>query len=183
MADEQGYERLRAVLRDVQGDEDALRVLEDAYDQAARGKGNERHADQRPWHQQPLAVIPDLVGDGFTLGQACKKLQEQLRLPTWERGRAECLGAIVYLAACVARWRRPSDEAWFGSTDLTDADHIEPIVSLIEDAAILRANGNPLRSEECLLDAIRKVAQYVARRDAEEDVAETTCGSSDQSRS
>lgn len=39
---------------------------------------------------------------GFAVGQARKKALEALRLSP-ERAKAECLGAIVYLAAAV-RW-------------------------------------------------------------------------------
>lgn len=75
-------------------------VLSDAFDQAAHGKGKDRHADNLPFERQPMQTIAALVGGGFLLGQAIKKAQESRRLP-YERARAELLGAINYLAGAV----------------------------------------------------------------------------------
>lgn len=78
-------------------------ALTAALDQAARGKGKDRHAsDAQPFHEQPLLTITQLVGIGFPLGQAMKKVQEAGRMA--DRGQHipaqnELLGAIVYLAA------------------------------------------------------------------------------------
>ncbi|MBH9826967.1 hypothetical protein, partial [Vibrio vulnificus] len=73
-------------------------VLHRAYEQAACGKGRERHADFRPFHMQPMQTASELIGsaDGL-LFQAIKKTQESRRLPL-DRSVAERLGAIVYLA-------------------------------------------------------------------------------------
>jgi len=75
-------------------------VLDMAYDQAAHGKGKERHACGEPFHRQQIVEIANRVGLGFPLGQAVKKIQECQRL---EKDPAinELLGAIVYLAAAV----------------------------------------------------------------------------------
>ena len=83
-----GYERLADVLRR-------------AFDQAARGKGKERHAIDCAFHDQPMQTISGLIGsaDGL-LYQAIKKTQESRRLPL-ERSVAERLGAIVYLAGSI----------------------------------------------------------------------------------
>lgn len=75
-------------------------VLHQAYDQAASGKGHERHAQALPFDQQPMQKLVDLYGQGFALGQAAKKSQESMRLP-YERARAELLGGINYLAGAV----------------------------------------------------------------------------------
>lgn len=75
-------------------------VLQDAYNQAASGKGMERHATGLPFDEQPMQKLIDLYGPGFALGQAAKKAQEAQRLP-YERARAEMLGAINYLAGAV----------------------------------------------------------------------------------
>lgn len=72
-------------------------VLDDAYDQASEGKGKERHAQDLPFTEQPMAKIQSLVGNGFTLGQAIKKIQESQRLPP-DRAYQELLGAINYIA-------------------------------------------------------------------------------------
>lgn len=85
---EPGYEKLAA-------------VLHRAYDQAARGKGKERHAQELPFHEQPMQAVIQLHGVGFATGQASKKASEALRLPTLERQVAELLGAIVYLSGAV----------------------------------------------------------------------------------
>jgi hypothetical protein len=78
---------------------DPLRhVLQLAFDQAAKGKGKERHATDKPFLEQPIMEIARMVGPGYQLGQAMKKAQEASRLPN-ERARAELLGAINYLAA------------------------------------------------------------------------------------
>lgn len=78
------------------------RVLDDALRQSRDGKGAKRHADGRPWEDQPLMRISCIVGTGFVHGQALKKLGEAAGMI--ERGelhaaREEVLGAIVYAAA------------------------------------------------------------------------------------
>lgn len=76
-------------------------VLQRAYDQAARGKGRERHANDKAFHLQPMQDLIRLHGVGFATGQASKKASEALGLPTLERQVAELLGAIVYLSGAV----------------------------------------------------------------------------------
>lgn len=91
MSDVPGYEKLRA-------------VLEEAYDQSARGKGKERHANDRPFDRQPIAEITRMVGIGFPAGQAIKKASEAIGMSARGQGEAarrELLGAIVYAAAAV----------------------------------------------------------------------------------
>lgn len=81
-----GYEALAAVLRE-------------AYDQAA-----ERHANDLPFHEQPMQQIARRRGLGFLLGQADKKTEEaQGMLERGERAawRREILGAINYLAGAL----------------------------------------------------------------------------------
>lgn len=78
------------------------KVLKLAYYQAATDKGRERHANEKPFHEQPIITISDMVGHGFTFGQAIKKIQEASSM--YRDGKipavqAELLGAIVYLAA------------------------------------------------------------------------------------
>lgn len=70
-----------------------------AYNQAALGKGKERHAsDSVAFEDQPMSTINRQLGsiDGF-IYQAHKKSLESKRLPL-ERAQAELLGAINYLA-------------------------------------------------------------------------------------
>lgn len=80
------------------GYHDLRRVLALAISQAADGKGKERHANGKPFSEQPLMEISRMVGSGYALGQAMKKAQESIRLPP-EMAKAELLGAINYLAA------------------------------------------------------------------------------------
>lgn len=77
-------------------------VLQAAYDQAASGKGKERHARGKPFHKQPIMEISRMVGTGFTTGQAIKKLQEANAMAArgeLEAAQREALGAINYTAA------------------------------------------------------------------------------------
>lgn len=76
-------------------------VLARAFHQAAHGKGRERHANDKPFDEQPMQDLIRLHGVGFATGQASKKSAEALGLPTTERKVAEMLGAIVYLAGAV----------------------------------------------------------------------------------
>ena len=75
-------------------------VLQRAFDQAADGKGKERHANALPFDKQPMQTIAAAHGVGFLTGQAAKKSQEAHGLPH-DRAVAEILGAINYLAGAV----------------------------------------------------------------------------------
>lgn len=74
------------------------RVLNAAYDQAAKGKGADRHSSGQRFEDQPIMTIQELVGPGFALGQAIKKVQESQRMDA-QAAQRELLGAINYLAA------------------------------------------------------------------------------------
>lgn len=76
-------------------------VLQRAHDQAAYGKGAERHANGKPYDKQPMQDLIRLHGVGFATGQASKKSGEALGLPTTDRKVAEILGAINYLAGAI----------------------------------------------------------------------------------
>lgn len=74
-------------------------VLREAFEQASAGKGKERHAKtDEPFERQIICEVRRRVGSGYTKGQAVKKIYESDRLEG-ERGVAELLGAINYLAA------------------------------------------------------------------------------------
>ena len=78
------------------------RSLSAAYNQAAAGKGKERHANGKAFDRQPIMEIARMVGPGYQLGQAMKKAQEasgMLSRNEPDRAQAELLGAINYLAA------------------------------------------------------------------------------------
>ncbi len=83
------------------GYESLAAVLQKAHDQAAIGKGKERHANGLPFENQPMSVINRQLGSihGF-IYQAQKKSLEATRLQK-ERAVAELLGAINYLAGAV----------------------------------------------------------------------------------
>ena len=72
-------------------------VLEQAYQRASSGKGQERHATGVRFEEQPWHDIYKHHGIGFVLGQAEKKMIEQYRLPDEERIK-ELLDVIVYVS-------------------------------------------------------------------------------------
>lgn len=77
-------------------------VLYRAYDQAANGKGKERHANDLPFEEQPMQTVSELVGDNHGLAfQAIKKVQESMVLPEQEARVRELLGAINYIAGMI----------------------------------------------------------------------------------
>lgn len=80
------------------------RVLDAAYEQAASGKGSARHANGRPFLQQPILENTRQVGLAGPVFQVMKKAQEAVGMAA--RGetaaaKAELYGAIVYAAAAV----------------------------------------------------------------------------------
>lgn len=83
-------------------------VFHRAYNQAAVGKGKERHANGEPFDEQVMQDGARRFGVGALLFQAFKKSEESQRLPL-DRGVNELLGAMVYLAGAVIR--READAA------------------------------------------------------------------------
>lgn len=100
-----------------EGYEPLAGVFASAFEQAAHGKGKERHANDLPFIMQPMIQIGRRRGIGFVLGQADKKTEEaQGMLTRCERQAAvrEILGAMVYLAGAVLlieEGRPATDEA------------------------------------------------------------------------
>ena len=91
----------RRLALDVEGYESLAQVLAEAYEQAAVGKGRQRHANDKPFDQQPMQKISDLLNSENGMAfQACKKIQEALRMDHAARDR-ELKGAIVYLAGMI----------------------------------------------------------------------------------
>lgn len=84
------------------GYEQLVQVLRDAHDQAAYGKGKERHANNLPFHKQRMQQISEMLNspDGMTY-QVMKKVTEGLAMPELDRKVTELLGAINYLAGIV----------------------------------------------------------------------------------
>ena len=84
-------------------------VLEDAYEQAARGKGKERHGRGATFESQPMQVISGLLETDLGMAfQAIKKLQEGVRMEDAAARERELLGAIVYIAGIIVYWRTES---------------------------------------------------------------------------
>lgn len=82
------------------GYEGLAQVLEAAFDQAANGKGKSRHANKKPFSEQPIMKLQELYGPGFALGQAAKKAQESQRMDK-DAAIHELLGAINYIAGAI----------------------------------------------------------------------------------
>lgn len=72
-------------------------VLARAFKQASEGKGKERHANDLPFHEQPMQQVNRMVGVGFSHGQAIKKIVESQNMEP-EKAVHELLGAICYIA-------------------------------------------------------------------------------------
>lgn len=84
-----GYERLAA-------------VLVDAHNQAAYGKGKERHANDLPFHEQRMQTISRAMNSPHGIAfQVQKKLLEGLEMKDPAARRHELLGALVYLAGLI----------------------------------------------------------------------------------
>jgi hypothetical protein len=82
------------------GYEELDRILELAFEQAANGKGNDRHGRKgEAWHEQPIIRHQKAYGIGGALFQAAKKMEEAMEMADSSRARFELLGAIVYIAA------------------------------------------------------------------------------------
>lgn len=82
--------------------ESLLAVLMEAYEQAACGKGQDRHGNGLPFEKQPMQAISDLLDNSdFMAGQAIKKIIESRGLPSIERKKSELLGSICYIAGIV----------------------------------------------------------------------------------
>lgn len=87
----------------VLGYETLAEVMQRAYNQAALGKGKERHSQAgEPFDKQVMQDGAKRFGVGALLFQAYKKSEESQRLPL-DRAVNELLGAIVYLAGAVIR--------------------------------------------------------------------------------
>lgn len=86
---EPGYERLAA-------------VFQDAHDQAALGKGKDRHANGEPFHEQRMQKVSRTQGNAYGMAfQVQKKMLEGLEMADREACRRELLGALNYLAGIV----------------------------------------------------------------------------------
>lgn len=99
---------------DVDGYGSLARVLRLAFEQSAEGKGRVRHANAKPFLRQPILENGRMFGDGFTSGQAVKKLQElhgMIQRGEFSAAKAEALGSIVYAAATYLLIEEKEEEA------------------------------------------------------------------------
>lgn len=81
-------------------------ILKKAFEQAATGKGHERHAaspvGMLPWVQQPILANARQVGPAGPAQQIMKKAGESVGMANnfnFGGAKAEALGCIVYAAA------------------------------------------------------------------------------------
>ena len=92
------------------GYESLCEVLGEAVEQASKGKGKERHASEgEAYENQIICEVARRVGLGYPLGQAVKKIYESQRIGG-ERGVAELLGALNYVAAAVIVMKEKAGE-------------------------------------------------------------------------
>lgn len=86
------------------GYEALAEVFERAFVQASHGKGRERHSQDKPFHEQPMQTISDLLeSDAGMAFQAIKKIREARGLAGRDARIRELLGAINYVAGMVIR--------------------------------------------------------------------------------
>ncbi len=120
----------------VPGYESLAKVLQLAYDQAAKGKGHERHATNRPFSAQPMQTISNLVGSADGLAyQAIKKIQESQRMDHDPAVR-ELLGAINYLAGLVIWKEDHRGTTGIGSELKIQAQALPGKVNLLNTVAV-----------------------------------------------
>lgn len=88
------------------GYEQLVAVLQDAHNQAAHGKGKERHANNLPFDEQRMQSISKLINSPKGLEfQAIKKLTEGMQFDDVARREKELLGAINYIAGIIIYYR------------------------------------------------------------------------------
>jgi hypothetical protein len=104
-------EQAMRIVEEMKGYESLVQVYQDAVIQASKGKGRERHAvEGEAYEDQIICEVARRVGLGYPLGQAVKKIYESQRIGG-ERGVAELLGALNYVAAAVIVMREGLDTA------------------------------------------------------------------------
>ena len=82
------------------GYESLADAMQEALDQAQLGKGQERHANERPFEDQTLMNNTRAVGTGYPCGQAMKKAEElhsMVQRGEYAQAIEEAHGAAVYL--------------------------------------------------------------------------------------
>lgn len=132
----------------VKGYEKLVAVYQDAHDQAAKGKGDERHANGQPFHEQRMQQISGLLrsSDGMAF-QAIKKLTEGLQFEDHARREAELLGALNYIAGIVIYYRESQDTHPLDNDAslVYNADRL--VIKNSEGDVIFDSNGVPPTNE------------------------------------
>ncbi len=112
---EVGADMMRAIKADVDPYHTLDGVLRNAFQQAADGKGRQRHnARNVSFDRQPIMEIGRMCGLGYPTGQAQKKTQEAVSMfnrREHHKAEAELLGAINYLAAAILLIRENMENA------------------------------------------------------------------------
>lgn len=104
-------EQAMRIVEEMKGYDSLVQVYQDAVIQASKGKGRERHASEgEAYENQIICEVARRVGLGYPLGQAVKKIYESQRIGG-ERGVAELLGALNYVAAAVIVMREGLEPA------------------------------------------------------------------------
>lgn len=138
----------------VPGYEHLEQVLIDAYNQASRGKGAERHANDLPFHEQRMQQLSTLLdsdrGMAFQVG---KKMVEGMDFVEYERFERELLGCIVYLAGIIVR-RKLSHQA------AADLDAAFDQVMGVERAANNLTDFEPIINTRTIRSAPELAAPY-----------------------
>ena len=134
-------------------------VLQDALDQAQAGKGSQRHANGKPFLEQPIITDGRACGLAGPAFQARKKILEALNCPYEERAVQDLLGAIVYTAAMVIL---KEEERQKGNEVNQCAEPRQPAIS--EQEAQVRAQmATSAQAKDTARDAMATSAQ---RREA-----------------
>lgn len=95
------------------------RVLHDAFDQAAIGKGKERHATGEPYEDQICCYLLRHTGIGGAVFQVCKKAIEAMRLP-YPQNINELHGAINYAAAAIIECERLREQKFQEAKEMAE---------------------------------------------------------------
>jgi len=85
-------------------------VLMRAFEQAAIGKGNERHANGLPFDEQIICTALKNHGAGGNTLQICKKAEEIHNLDDIEAKKHELYGVINYAAGLIRAYEMEEEQ-------------------------------------------------------------------------
>ena len=130
-------------------------VLQAALDQAQAGKGNQRHANGKPFLEQPIITDGRACGLAGPAFQARKKILEALNCPYEERAVQDLLGAIVYTAAMVIL-KEEERQKWNGVNQC--AEPWQPAISE-QEAQVQAQVATSAQAKDTARDAMATSAQ------------------------